>query len=60
MSRQLLLTMVGFGGSIFNSGVVYIEAGCSIAIILVFLAIQLRVSPFYFILHNQLEVFLGV
>ena len=59
MSRQLLLTTVGLAGSFFtNSGGVYIEAGCSIAIILAFLAIQLKLGPFYFILHNQLEVFL--
>merc|ERR1712096_446941 len=62
LCRQLLLTIVAFASSsgLLRSGGVYIEACCSIGIILVFLAIQIRVSPFYFMLHNHLEVFLGV
>ena len=60
MSRQLLLTIVAFLGSFYaGSGGVFVEAGCSIAVILFYLAIQFKVKPFYFILHNQLEQFLG-
>ena len=73
IARQVLLTTVGFVGGTFSRDDspwpealresqlgVCIEGGAAMLVLAANMALQIKVRPFRYALHNALELFLGV